>query len=379
MVTGFIARCLYIMEDLLMSGFKSIMTISKINAKGGKGVLNQRYQHDFRTRDVPNADMSIKNHVLVAPEGTYNDAFENKINNLDYYKDHDIRKNGVMAYDIFMSFTHDAEKELGFDVKEWEQKSLEWLRTTFNSNQMDKYGDNIISVVCHMDESTPHIHAVVVPIDNRGHLNASYYTGNRDRFFAMQDSYGKEMSYNFGLERGVKYSSATHDTMRKLYAEVREAMHGVEPLRKNEKESVHDFEKRVQEVRETEALAHLKQINDLKRELTAVKDTYRADPERDSHMIRLEKDNSRLREQNEELIHEFGSMNEIRMSCQIIQKLRDAADEYPDKDKYNDTVQNLGEIVEWQSNNKDKKREKLRREEQLREHERFDERKEKSH
>ena len=336
-----------------MGNCKSIMVISKIN---NTGTLNQRFQHDYRTRDVPNADPSVGNDFLVKCNGSYADAFDEKLNSLDYYKSHKFRSNGVMALDINLTYSHDAEKELGFSVEEWEKKNLEWLRETFNSSEQYKYGDNVVSVVCHRDESTPHIHAIVIPVDNKGKINASYYTGNRDMYFAMQDSYGKKMHHEFKLQRGVKYSSATHDTMRKLYAEVRNAMYGVEPVSKEPQESVQQFEQRVNEIRQTEALSHLRQVNELKREITAVKDTFRADPDKDSHIIRLEKDNTKLRAEHHELVHEFGSMKDIRTSCQIMQNLKDASEEYPDRDKYEQTINNIADIVSWQENNGRRKR-----------------------
>ena len=42
-------------------------------------------------------------------------------------------------------------------LDEWCQDNIDWLRKTYGS-------DNVVSVVLHMDESTPHLHATVIPI-----------------------------------------------------------------------------------------------------------------------------------------------------------------------------------------------------------------------
>ena len=40
---------------------------------------------------------------------------------------------------------------------EWCQDNVDWLRKTYGA-------DNVASVVLHMDEETPHLHATIVPI-----------------------------------------------------------------------------------------------------------------------------------------------------------------------------------------------------------------------
>lgn len=35
----------------------------------------------------------------------------------------------------------------------------------------EKYGNRIVSAILHVDEATPHIHALLVPLDDKGKLN----------------------------------------------------------------------------------------------------------------------------------------------------------------------------------------------------------------
>ncbi|HEY5797714.1 MAG TPA: plasmid recombination protein [Bosea sp. (in: a-proteobacteria)] len=52
-----------------------------------------------------------------------------------------------------------ADPKIAADVAAWEQRTLDWLRA--------QYGDNLLSVVRHTDESHPHLHAYILPADLR--------------------------------------------------------------------------------------------------------------------------------------------------------------------------------------------------------------------
>ena len=74
-----------------------------------------------------------------------------------------------------------------------------------------------------MDESNPHIHAFAVPIDDRGRINASFYTGTRAKMIALQDLYAKAMA-PFGLQRGERHSKASYKQVAKYYNKLLDAV-----------------------------------------------------------------------------------------------------------------------------------------------------------
>ncbi len=53
----------------------------------------------------------------------------------------------------------------------------------------DQYGDRIVRAELHLDEATPHIHAYLVPLDERGKLNCRGLFGGRAKLSKFQDSY----------------------------------------------------------------------------------------------------------------------------------------------------------------------------------------------
>lgn len=73
--------------------------------------------------------------------------------------------------------------------------SVDWLKSTFGEG-------NIVAVDMHMDEKTPHLHAVIIPMKD-GKLNARHFTGGREKMTGLQDSYAEKMQ-SLQLERGVK-------------------------------------------------------------------------------------------------------------------------------------------------------------------------------
>ena len=111
--------------------------------------------------------------------------------------------------------------------------SHSWLRDTFGA-------ENVVSAVVHRDESTPHIHAAVVPIvtgeRRKARTVASETPGKRHyrpkstarprlcaddvmsraRLKQYQDTYAAAMS-KYGLERGIDGSEARHITTQEFY------------------------------------------------------------------------------------------------------------------------------------------------------------------
>ena len=70
-----------------------------------------------------------------------------------------IGTNQVRVIRVMLTGSHDAMKRIEEEgrLPEWCADNLAWLRETFGA-------ENVVSAVVHRDESTPHIHAAVVPI-----------------------------------------------------------------------------------------------------------------------------------------------------------------------------------------------------------------------
>ncbi len=191
-----------------------IIRIQKLKSWGD---LAGSASHTARDRETPNADPNIKNIRLVGCSDrlSLETLVRNKIGNQT------IRKNAVLAVELLLSaspeyFRPDNPANAGMYDKErlekWKTASVNWL--------LSQYGDRIVSAELHLDESTPHIHAYLVPLDERGKLNCrALFGGTRYTLSSLQDSYATAIA-PLGLVRGIKGSRATHTQIKQYYWDV---------------------------------------------------------------------------------------------------------------------------------------------------------------
>ncbi|SEB51444.1 Plasmid recombination enzyme [Tenacibaculum sp. MAR_2009_124] len=122
-----------------------------------------------------------------------------------YSVDKKIRKDAVKAVEYI--FTSDTIKmnEIFNDEKlyrSWVKDNKDYLCNVFGK-------ENIISMHLHLDEQTPHMHAIIVPITKDGRLSCkSFINGKKD--LSQQQSDYAEVMKKYGMERGQLGSSAKH-------------------------------------------------------------------------------------------------------------------------------------------------------------------------
>ncbi len=83
----------------------------------------------------------------------------------------------------------------------------------------NSWGDRIVKAELHLDEMTPHIHAYLVPLDERGKLNCKALFGTRAKMHQLHDSFANAVKH-LGIVRGVKGSVATYTKVKKYYSAV---------------------------------------------------------------------------------------------------------------------------------------------------------------
>jgi Plasmid recombination enzyme/Toprim-like/Protein of unknown function (DUF3991) len=185
------------------------------------GAITASEQHTLRTRETPNADLSqenerfIGNHPIHSPIPLEQEVFE-RIGE----QPKKIRSDAVLCVEMMLTaspeyFRPDDQGRAGKwnaeQLEQWKQANYKWLNET--------YGDKIVRAELHLDESTPHIHAYLVPLDQNNKLNCKSYFGGRQKLREFQDSYAEAMS-SLNLERGIKGSRATHTQVKDYYAAV---------------------------------------------------------------------------------------------------------------------------------------------------------------
>lgn len=118
-----------------------------------------------------------------------------------------IRKNAVIAFEVLCGFSPEARDTI--DLDGWKRDTLRYLEDEFGA-------ENIISCVLHADEKTPHIQAIVVPIDKRGRLNCREMLGGQAKLIRLQDRYAQRCR-KYGLVRGTRGSERQHIPQKAVY------------------------------------------------------------------------------------------------------------------------------------------------------------------
>ena len=176
------------------------------------GELGGSLSHNYRTRFTANADQS-RSHQNEHDVSRSADAMQMIKNRLP----EKLRKNGVLCIEHLITASPDW---IGWNDKnaesEFFEKSRKWLA--------DRYGsENVITTSIHRDETTPHLIAYVVPLDDTGRLNARKWLGGRKLMSEMQSAFADQVK-DLGLERGVEGSRAEHTTIKQFYAEIQEPL-----------------------------------------------------------------------------------------------------------------------------------------------------------
>jgi hypothetical protein len=206
----------------------AILRTAKLKTAGNCGSLNK---HLERTMDVPNADkeLSYLNRRQVGSGDLAADVSD-RIKSAGIEKP---RKNAVLAIEHLMAaspeafqFKKGSDSKTGkttlvgptADIERWkafEKNCYGWLK--------DQYGkENIVNFTTHLDEQTPHIHAVVVPIDSKSKLNCRNYLGGREKMRGLQDSFAARHK-ELGLERGIRGSKTHHLEVKQFYSQIKES------------------------------------------------------------------------------------------------------------------------------------------------------------
>lgn len=191
-------------------------------AKLKSGNVGASGLHTGRARQTPNANPEITNIRFIGqPDSPDLPSLETIVR--DRIGDQTIRKNGVLCVEMLLTaspeyFRPDDPSRAGY----YEPEKLADFRASVHSWLDNEYGDRIVRAELHLDESTPHIHAYLVPLDERGKLNCRGIFGGRQKLSQFQDSFANAMS-PLGLERGIRGSKAKHTKIQHYYAAINQS------------------------------------------------------------------------------------------------------------------------------------------------------------
>ncbi|MDR2141182.1 MAG: plasmid recombination protein [Deltaproteobacteria bacterium] len=161
--------------------------------------IDQAHQHNSRAARVINADpnRSGLNRLLLGQAD-----LDARLWGRARLGESQIPKNRLLGASLLLEASPSyfrpgrAERPGEFDwdrVNPWAQASQRWLAETF--------GANVMSSFLHLDEVTPHIHTLIMPLTPDNRLNYSYFFSNFEMFRKYWETYYDKIKH-LGFEKG---------------------------------------------------------------------------------------------------------------------------------------------------------------------------------
>ncbi len=353
------------------------MGYAVLHLEKAKGADSGMSAHIERTIHPKNADPKrthLNRELIMFPEGVRNrtEAIQHRLNTAGLKRK--IGKNQVQAIRIVLTGSHDDMKQIEQNGRlgEWCKDNIDWLRNTYGAN-------NVVSVVLHMDEETPHLHATIVPIvegerrkqKKEQTVKKKYRTKapaprlcadevmSSDHLIRYQDTYAELMA-KYGLQRGIKGSEAqhisTHEYYRSLIAQGEDLQANITQLLAKADEA-----KRIITDAEQARLQIIKETDEAKKDLTRIKAEAKTEELKNSatktataalngiNSLLGGNKISRLEQENKQLHNEVKNLNgQIERLHADMQKLKDnhASEMSRVNEQHRQEISSLKSIIE---------------------------------
>lgn len=173
-------------------------------------------RHTFREQPTPNADPAqLSRNRTVGAQGT-----DSLIQVMRDRLPDKRRRDAVLCIEYLISASPEVFKRHGGRLDDlgggYFSDALAWLRKRHGA-------DNVVSSTVHLDESTPHLVAYVVPRTKDGRLSCRDFLGGAVKLRQMQDDFHAACGSSRGLERGVRGSKAKHEEVAAFYSVMKAA------------------------------------------------------------------------------------------------------------------------------------------------------------
>ena len=180
---------------------------------------NERNKKKYSNQNIDRTKSHLNYHLKKPKENTYYKEFQRlqKENNLTGQ----IHKNSIYACEIIITSDKTFFDKIG------QKETKRYFQTAYNfiSNYNNLGSENIISAVVHLDEETPHMHLVYIPVvhtkDSKSgkdinKISCYEFWRGKNSYRILQDKFYNCVRENgFNLERG-DVSNRTHIKTEKL-------------------------------------------------------------------------------------------------------------------------------------------------------------------
>ena len=241
-----------------------IMTIPDLAQIGSH---NKREKKAYQSNKDIKTELSKNNIELVPLNVKYVKGFDELTK--EYKKEHEERmkaeradrkkryhemlnsSRNCVADELVMTASHNFFKDMSREqIKEWADTCMEFVY-----NDLGYKKEQILHATVHLDEETPHIHCVVVPLvkklDNR--TNTERYTISKKQYIKdklqlsrLQDMYHKRLTEKgYDLERGIKGSDNKHIKIKEYKKMTKKLNHELNVNSDRLDKAMNDFEEQM--------------------------------------------------------------------------------------------------------------------------------------
>ena len=247
-----------------------IMTINDLAQIGSH---NKREKKAYKSNKDIKLELTKNNIELVPLTEKYVKGFKLKVK--DYEKEHNERmktesperkktfnemlnkSKSVVADELLFTATHKFFDNMGKDeIMRWADTCMDFVY-----NDLGYTKEQVLHATIHMDELTPHIHCVVIPLvkklDKR--TNTERYTISKKQYIRdnihlseLQDVYNLRLrEAGFELERGIKGSNRKHQKVKEFKKTTRFFENKVTTINKDLDNAMNDFEEKMKTTKNT--------------------------------------------------------------------------------------------------------------------------------
>lgn len=188
--------------------------IVRVQKHHSKRSVTGAIMHNLRTIDTPNADAK-KSHLNKIPKAL-NTVDKCKARYSQLLGDHKPRKGAIYGFEVLVTASPEKMAEMSTQEQSaYFKDAIDFLRDEFGK-------ENIVSVVVHRDETTPHLQAVFIPMVEGKLSYKKLLGGHKSRLSKFQDDFHAKVAKKWGLDRGRRGSKADHQTIKEYYRQTRD-------------------------------------------------------------------------------------------------------------------------------------------------------------
>lgn len=243
---------------------QQIMTLNDLAQIGSH---NKREKQAYKSNPDIKLELRDNNIEIVPLESKYVKGFKELTK--EYEKEHNERQKterqerkktysqmlnksrNVVADELLFTATHNFFENMS------KEDTIDWANTCmeFVYKDLGYTKSQILHATIHLDEETPHLHCVVVPLikkyDKR--TNTERYTISKKQYIKdkfhlseLQDKYHKRLTEKgYDLERGIKGSNAKHQKTKELKKTTRYYENKVKVINNKIDNAMNDFEEKM--------------------------------------------------------------------------------------------------------------------------------------